>query len=117
MQASVQKRFSKGYQVQASYTLSKTMDNTQAQLGVDSVNTSVYPMNPYDPNADWAVASFDIRTRLHGQRDVGDPRIQAEPLPDRLADQLDCLAAQRPAVLTVDRDAELVTVRQQRGVE
>jgi hypothetical protein len=61
MQASVQKRFAKSYQVQMSYTLSKTMDNTQAQLGVDSVNTSVYPMNPYDPNADWAVAAFDIR--------------------------------------------------------
>jgi len=61
LQAMVQKRFSKGNQVQFSYTLSKTMDNTQAQLGVDSVNTSVYPANPYDPDADWSAAAFDIR--------------------------------------------------------
>jgi hypothetical protein len=61
LQAMLQKRFSKGYQVQFSYTLSKTMDNTVAQLNVDSVNTSVYAQNPYDPNADWAPAPFDIR--------------------------------------------------------
>jgi hypothetical protein len=61
LQAMLQKRFSRGYQVQLSYTLSKTMDNTQAQLNVDSVNTSVYAQNPYDPEADWAVAPFDIR--------------------------------------------------------
>jgi hypothetical protein len=61
LQAMLQKRFAKGYQVQASYTLSKTMDNTQAELAVDSVNTSVYPTNPFDPDADWAAAAFDIR--------------------------------------------------------
>jgi hypothetical protein len=61
MQATLQKRFAKGYQVQLSYTLSKTMDDTQAQLGVDSVNTSVYAMNPYNQNADWGPAAFDIR--------------------------------------------------------
>ena len=61
LQAMLQKRFAKGYQVQVSYTLSKTMDNTVAQLNVDSVNTSVYAQNPYDPNADWAPAPFDIR--------------------------------------------------------
>jgi hypothetical protein len=61
MQAMLQKRFAKGYQVQFSYTLSKTMDNTVAQLNVDSVNTSVYAQNPYDPDADWAAAPFDIR--------------------------------------------------------
>jgi hypothetical protein len=44
-----------------SYTLAKTMDNTQAELAVDSVNTSVYPTNPYNPDADWAAAAFDIR--------------------------------------------------------
>jgi hypothetical protein len=61
LQTMLQKRFSKGYQVQVSYTLAKTMDNTQAELAVDSVNTSVYPANPYDPDADWAAAAFDIR--------------------------------------------------------
>jgi len=61
LQTSLVKSFAHGYQAQISYTLSKTMDNTQAQLNVDSVNTSVYAMNPYDPNADWAPAAFDIR--------------------------------------------------------
>src|SRR5207247_2634166 len=61
LQASLMKRFSKGYQVQLSYTLSKTMDNTQAQLNVDSVNTTVYAQNPYNPDAEWAAAPFDIR--------------------------------------------------------
>jgi hypothetical protein len=61
LQATLQKRFAKGYQIQLSYTLSKTMDNTQAQLNVDSVNTSVYAQNPYSPDADWAPAAFDIR--------------------------------------------------------
>jgi hypothetical protein len=61
LQTSLLKRFNSGYQVQASYTLSKTMDNTQAQLNVDSVNTSVYPQNPYNPDADWAPAAFDYR--------------------------------------------------------
>jgi len=37
------------------------MDNTQAQLNVDSVNTSVYAQNPYDAEAEWAAAPFDIR--------------------------------------------------------
>jgi hypothetical protein len=61
LQAMLQKRFAQGYQVQLSYTLSRTMDNTQAQLNVDSVNTSVYAQNPYDPDADWAPAPYDIR--------------------------------------------------------
>jgi len=61
LQTMLQKRFAHGYQVQLSYTLSKTMDNTQAQLNVDSVNTSVYAQNPYDAEAEWAAAPFDIR--------------------------------------------------------
>jgi hypothetical protein len=61
LQASLLKRFSRGYQLQLSYTLSKTMDNTQAQLNVDSVNTGVYPQDPYHPDADWSAAAFDIR--------------------------------------------------------
>jgi carboxypeptidase family protein/TonB-dependent receptor-like protein len=61
LQAMLQKGFAKGYQMQFAYTLSKTMDNTVAQLNVDSVNTSVYAQNPYDPDADWAAAPFDIR--------------------------------------------------------
>jgi len=61
LQASLMKRFSRGYQVQLSYTLSKAMDNADGQLGTDTVTASVYPQNPYDLNAEWAVASFDAR--------------------------------------------------------
>src|SRR3989442_1763534 len=61
LQPSLMKRFSDGYQVQLSYTLSKAMDNADGQLGTDTVTSSVYPQNPYDLDAEWAVASFDAR--------------------------------------------------------
>ena len=61
LQTSLMKRFSRGYQVQLSYTLSKAMDNADGQLGTDTVTASVYPQNPYDLDAEWAVASFDAR--------------------------------------------------------
>src|SRR3989454_488951 len=61
LQTSLMKRFSDGYQVQLSYTLSKAMDNADGQLGTDTVTSSVYPRNPYDLDAEWAVASFDAR--------------------------------------------------------
>ena len=60
-QTGLMKRFSAGHQVQLSYTLSKTMDNGDAQLGMDIVNGSTYPQNPYDLDAEWAVAAFDAR--------------------------------------------------------
>jgi hypothetical protein len=53
------RRFAGDYQIQFSYTLSKTMDNNDAQLGQDTLNTSTFPPNPYDPDAEWAVAPFD----------------------------------------------------------
>jgi len=61
LQSSLMKRFSAGYQVQLSYTLSKAMDNADAQLSTDTVTSSVYPQNPYDLDAEWAVAAFDAR--------------------------------------------------------
>ncbi|HKF66064.1 MAG TPA: hypothetical protein VKB36_06040, partial [Vicinamibacterales bacterium] len=61
LQAGLTKRFRRGYQVQLSYTLSKTMDNNDAQLGMDVISSAVYPPNPYDPDSEWAVASFDAR--------------------------------------------------------
>ena len=60
-QASLMKRLSHRYQGQLSYTLSKAMDNADGQLGTDTVTSSVYPPNPYDLDAEWAVASFDAR--------------------------------------------------------
>jgi hypothetical protein len=61
LQLSAQKRFSRQYQVQASYTFAKAMDNLQAQLNADVNNSSVYPQDPYDRDIDWARADFDIR--------------------------------------------------------
>jgi hypothetical protein len=61
LQLSAQKRFSRGYQVQAVYTLAKAMDNMQAQLNADVNNSSVYPQDPYDRDLDWARADFDVR--------------------------------------------------------
>jgi len=61
LQASLMKRFSDGYQIQLSYTLSKTMDNADAQLSMDALTSGILPPNPYDPDAEWAVAAFDAR--------------------------------------------------------
>src|SRR2546428_5357841 len=61
LQTGLTKRFSDGYQVQFSYTLSKTMDNGDAQLGNDVLSAAIYPQNPYDLDAEWAVAAFDVR--------------------------------------------------------
>jgi carboxypeptidase family protein/TonB-dependent receptor-like protein len=61
LQLSAQKRFSHRYQLQASYTLGKAMDNLQAQLNADVNNSSVYPQDPYDRDADWARSDFDVR--------------------------------------------------------
>ncbi len=61
LQLSAQKRFSRRYQLQASYTLAKAMDNLQAQLNADVNNASVYPQDPYDRDIDWARSDFDVR--------------------------------------------------------
>lgn len=56
-----QKRFSRGYQLQGSYTLSRARDNMQAQLNADVNNSSVYPQDPYNRDVDWARSDFDLR--------------------------------------------------------
>jgi hypothetical protein len=61
LQVSAQKRFSRRYQLQASYTLAKAMDNLQAQLNADVNNASVYPQDPYDRDVDRARSDFDVR--------------------------------------------------------
>ena len=61
LQLSAQKRFSRRYQLQSSYTLAKAMDNLQAQLNADVNNASVYPQDPYDRDIDWARSDFDVR--------------------------------------------------------
>jgi len=59
LQTSLMKRFSGSYQIQLSYTLSRAMDNGDAQLSTDTISSAIYPPNPYDLDAEWAVAPFD----------------------------------------------------------
>ena len=59
LQAGLMKRFSDGYQVQLSYTLSRAMDNADGQVSTDTLSSAVYAQNPYEPDAEWAVAAFD----------------------------------------------------------
>jgi len=59
LQTSLMKRYSDGYQMQFSYTLSKAMDNGDAQLSTDTIASAIYPANPYDVDAEWAAAAFD----------------------------------------------------------
>lgn len=61
LQTSAQKRFAGNYQLQVTYTLSTAEDNTQAQLGADVNNSSVYAQDPYDRDADFTRADFDVR--------------------------------------------------------
>jgi hypothetical protein len=61
LQTGLMKRFSDGYQVQVSYTLSKAMDNADAQVSTDTITSAIYPPNPYNPESEWGVASFDAR--------------------------------------------------------
>jgi hypothetical protein len=59
LQTSLMKRFSGDYQIQLSYTLSRAMDNGDAQLSTDTISSAIYPPNPYDLSAEWAAAAFD----------------------------------------------------------
>jgi hypothetical protein len=61
LQVMLRKRFSKGYQFQASYTLSETIDETQGQVSLDVSNSSIYGQNPYDQAGDRGPADFDVR--------------------------------------------------------
>lgn len=61
LQLSVQKRYSRNYQFQVNYTLGKVVDNLQAQLNADVNNSSVYPQDPWDRDADRGRADFDVR--------------------------------------------------------
>ena len=80
LQLSAQKRFSRGYQLQAAYTLAKTMDNLQAQLNADVNNSSVYPQDPYDRDLDRARSDFDARHVLSANFVWDLPGVERHPL-------------------------------------
>ncbi len=61
----VNRRFSRGLQFQASYTLSKTIDEgSNVEGGGVFENGADFSYDPYDPKRDRGLANFDIRHNL-----------------------------------------------------
>ena len=61
---SVQKRFSKGYQLQGSYTFSKVLSFQETIQGSEFANGQAQLMDPYNPKVDYAPAEFDVRNNF-----------------------------------------------------
>ena len=59
LQLSVDKRFSRGFTLLGSYTLSKSLDHSSENKLTGTTQT-----NPYDLEFDWAPANFDRRHRI-----------------------------------------------------
>ena len=59
LQTSLMKRFTGDYQIQLSYTLSRAMDNGDAQPRYDTISSAIYPPNPNNLGPEWAAAAFD----------------------------------------------------------
>ncbi len=60
-QTEVQKRLSRGVSFQASYTLSKSLDNSN---GLEGDASAFQTVNPFDPGRDRAFSEFDARHRF-----------------------------------------------------
>jgi hypothetical protein len=60
LQVGLNKRLSQGLQFQSSYTWSKAIDETQAQLGADNSNEGAFPSDPGDRRRDKGPSSFDL---------------------------------------------------------
>jgi hypothetical protein len=63
MQASVKRQVSAGLSMRLSYTYAKTMDNGP---GPFNIGAGQYPQNPYDLQAEYAVANYDRRHNFVG---------------------------------------------------
>ncbi len=61
LQLSAIKRFNRGFQFQASYTFSRTIDETQGQLSFDAINGSVFGTDPYNRKTDRGLADFHVK--------------------------------------------------------
>lgn len=59
--AGVTRRFQRGLQFQASYTLSKSKDSNSGGWGTDIRNQESFNEDPYDMHADYALSGFDAR--------------------------------------------------------
>lgn len=64
-QLGVNKRFSQGFQVQGSYTLSKSIDDASSGLGRSEFNNGQQrTSDPFDHKLDRGLSSFDVRHNL-----------------------------------------------------
>ncbi|MBI4456646.1 MAG: TonB-dependent receptor [Acidobacteria bacterium] len=62
LQVSANKRFSHGFQLQVSYSFSKTMDEASGHTGGgDVTGASIMSMDPYDRSRDYGPSGFDVR--------------------------------------------------------
>jgi hypothetical protein len=61
LQASLKREFSNGLRLQASYTYSKSLDDSSGPFQTDTVSQPANTMNPYNPAQDYAPSSFDVR--------------------------------------------------------
>jgi hypothetical protein len=64
LQLGFDRRLSRGVQFQASYVLSKSLDNTSAGWGVDARNQESLAEDPYAPEKDMGLSAFDARQVL-----------------------------------------------------
>ncbi len=64
LQASVTKRFSKGFQFQVAYTFSKSLDDVPASTGSDSVWGGFFSNNSYNFRQAWGPSDFNRPQRL-----------------------------------------------------
>lgn len=64
LQIGVNKRYSHGWRVQASYTLSKSEDDSSGINSQDFSNVVQYGLDWYDPKFDWGLSAFDARHNL-----------------------------------------------------
>lgn len=62
LQLSANKRFSHGFQFQASYTHSKSMDEASGHEGAgEATGATIKSMDPYDHGRDYGLSGFDVR--------------------------------------------------------
>ena len=66
MQLSLTGTMAKSLRAQIYYTWSKYLDTFSNSNPSAAANGSSYQVNPYDPNYDWGLSSFDVRHSLSG---------------------------------------------------
>ncbi len=61
LQVDLNRRFNSGLVVRGAYTWSKTLDDGDSLNATTSGNQPALLSNPFNPRADWGLASFDVR--------------------------------------------------------